>query len=67
MGGVGVGVLGTAVVTTDATRRELGAAKHRALLSVLALRRGQRVPTGAIVAALWGDDPPAGAAGTLQG
>ena len=67
MGGVEVGVLGTAVVTTDATRRELGAAKHRALLSVLALRRGQPVSTGAIVAALWGDVPPAGAAGTLQG
>ncbi|GAA2138553.1 hypothetical protein GCM10009844_06640 [Nocardioides koreensis] len=67
MGGVEVGVLGTAVVTTDATRRELGAAKHRALLSVLALRRGARVPAEAIVAALWGDDPPAGAAGTLQG
>ena len=67
MGGVEVGVLGTAVVTTAGARRELGAAKHRALLSILALRRGQRVPTDAIVAALWGDDPPAGATGTLQG
>lgn len=67
MGGVEVGVLGTAVVTTAGARRELGAAKHRALLSILALRRGQRVPTDTIVAALWGERPPAGAAGTLQG
>ena len=64
---VHVGVLGTAVVTIDGVRRELGAAKHRALLSILAFRRGQPVPTEAIVAALWGDVPPAGAAGTLQG
>src|SRR6478672_13098515 len=67
VGGVEVGVLGTAVVTTAGARRELGAAKHRALLSILALRRGQRVPTDAILAALWGDEPPTGAAGTLQG
>lgn len=67
MNSVRVGILGTAVAVVDGVAHELGAARHRALLSVLALHVGQRVATDAIIAALWGDAPPAGAAGTLQG
>ncbi|HEU4811486.1 MAG TPA: AfsR/SARP family transcriptional regulator [Nocardioides sp.] len=64
---VRVGILGTAVAVVDGAEHELGAARHRALLTVLALHVGQRVTTDSIIAALWGDSPPAGAAGTLQG
>ncbi len=44
----------------------LSAAKERSLLSALALRPGSIVPTDALIAALWGDDPPAAARKTLQ-
>lgn len=64
---VRVGVLGTAVAVVDGVTHELGAARHRALLTVLALHAGRCVTTDAIIAALWGDGPPAGAGVTLQG
>lgn len=40
--------------------------KEQALLGVLALRAGHEVPTDHLVATLWGDQPPATAAKTLQ-
>ncbi|MDF3297248.1 BTAD domain-containing putative transcriptional regulator [Streptomyces tropicalis] len=44
----------------------VGGARLRALLSVLALRAGRTVPVGLLVDEVWGDDPPADAAGALQ-
>jgi DNA-binding SARP family transcriptional activator len=65
--GIGIDVLGTAVAVVDGVRHELGAARHRALLTVLALHAGQSVPTGSIITALWGDGAPSGVTSTLQG
>ena len=67
MGSVRIGVLGTAVAEVDGVSHELGAARHRALLSVLAMHAGRRVATETIIRTLWGETPPAGAASTLQG
>jgi DNA-binding SARP family transcriptional activator len=67
MSEVRVGVLGSAVAVVDGVRHEPGAARHRALLTVLALHAGQAVPAPAIISAVWGDAAPAGAAVTLQG
>jgi DNA-binding SARP family transcriptional activator/streptogramin lyase len=43
------------------------AGRERALLAVLALRRGEVVSTDALVDALWGDEPPSTAPKALQG
>ena len=67
MGQVRVAVLGTAEIVVDGVRQEIGAAKHRALLSILAMHAGRRVGVDTIVDALWGELPPAGAMSTLQG
>lgn len=67
MGSIRVAVLGTAEVVVDGELREISAAKHRALLSVLALHVGQRVSVDTIVDTLWGDAAPPGASSTLQG
>jgi DNA-binding SARP family transcriptional activator/pimeloyl-ACP methyl ester carboxylesterase len=44
----------------------VGAAKERSLLATLALNPGGVVPVDSLIAALWGDDPPAAARKTLQ-
>ena len=44
----------------------VGAAKQRALLVLLLLRRGQLVPTSVLVEELWGGRPPATAVKTVQ-
>jgi DNA-binding SARP family transcriptional activator len=41
--------------------------KERALLAALALQVGHSVPTWRLIDALWGEEPPATAAKTLQG
>ena len=46
---------------------KLPAGRERALLAVLALRRGEVVSTDALVDALWGETPPPTAAKALQG
>ena len=46
---------------------DLGTPKQRALLCALALSLGRPVAVDTIVDLLWGDDPPPGVAGTLQG
>jgi len=46
---------------------KLRAGRERALLAVLALRRGEVVSTDALVDALWGETPPPTAAKALQG
>jgi DNA-binding SARP family transcriptional activator len=64
---IGVDLLGPAVVTVHGQPVRLGAARHRALVSLLALRANQPVPTSTIVDVLWEGSPPAGALATLRG
>ncbi|MFT3871422.1 MAG: BTAD domain-containing putative transcriptional regulator [Nocardioides sp.] len=61
-----VSVLGPTLVAGSAGPIALPAAKHRALIGALALRSGRPVPADTLVAALWGDDAPASALGSLQ-
>jgi DNA-binding SARP family transcriptional activator len=44
----------------------IGAAKERALLSLLALRAGTAVGAGTLIGALWGDDSPVSAHKLIQ-
>lgn len=62
-----IGVLGPAIAVVDGVERDLGAAKQRALLAVLALHLRESVSTSTIVEALWGEHPPASDTVTLQG
>lgn len=62
-----IGVLGPAVATVNGIEQDLGAAKQRALLAVLALHLRESVSTSTIVEALWGERPPASDTVTLQG
>ncbi len=50
----------------DGSPVELPAAKERSLVAALALCPGAEVATGSLIAALWGDEPPAAARKTLQ-
>ncbi|MBO9522009.1 MAG: AAA family ATPase [Nocardioidaceae bacterium] len=64
-----VGVLGPTVVRSTADghdRATLKAAKHRALLATLALQPGRPVSADALVEALWADEAPPSALGTLH-
>src|SRR5689334_16107612 len=45
---------------------DLGTAQQRALLVLLVLHEGRRVGLEEIVGALWGDDAPKGAHGTVR-
>ena len=45
----------------------LGGGKQRAVLALLLLRSGELVTIECLVEALWGDDPPASAAHTIEG
>lgn len=62
-----IGVLGPAVATMNGVEQDVGAAKQRALLAVLALHLRESVSTTTIVEALWGEHPPASDTVTLQG
>ncbi|MFF4897215.1 BTAD domain-containing putative transcriptional regulator [Streptomyces sp. NPDC001068] len=60
-------ILGTTqALRPDGTAVPVGGARLRALLTVLALRPGRAVPAGLLVDEVWGEDPPADAAGALQ-
>ncbi|MCX5047714.1 MULTISPECIES: BTAD domain-containing putative transcriptional regulator [unclassified Streptomyces] len=60
-------ILGTAqALRPDGTPVQVGGARLRALLTVLALRAGRTVPAGVLVDEVWGGDPPADAPGALQ-
>lgn len=60
-------ILGTAqALRPDGTPVQVGGARLRALLTVLALRAGRTVPAGVLVDEVWGADPPADAPGALQ-
>lgn len=63
---VQVGVLGPVRARTDNGEVVLRAAKERSLLVVLALNAGSVVAPEVLIAALWGDAPPATARKTLQ-
>ncbi|MER5768696.1 AfsR/SARP family transcriptional regulator [Streptomyces sp. NPDC001985] len=59
-------LLGPLEVTRDGERVALGSVKQRLLLATLLSRPSQTVPAGVLVAALWGEDPPASAAANLR-
>jgi YVTN family beta-propeller protein len=63
---VQVGILGPLVVREDDREVQIGAAKQRALLTLLLLRRGELVPTDTLVEQLWNGTPPATAVKTVQ-
>jgi len=59
-------LLGPLEMTGPVGRVQIGGAKERMVLALLALRAGGVVSRDALVDALWGDDPPATAVKTLQ-
>ena len=59
-------ILGILEVCDGARRVEIGAAKERALLAELVLRANQIVSRERLVEVVWGDNPPATAAATLN-
>lgn len=63
---LGVGLLGPVVAFERDVAIDLGRPMHAALLGLLALQRGRVVTTAAAVDALWGEDPPDTAVGSLQ-
>jgi DNA-binding SARP family transcriptional activator len=64
---VQVRVLGPVVVVRDDVSVDIDVPMQRALLAALALHGWAAVTTSQLIDALWGDDPPASAAKTLQG
>jgi DNA-binding SARP family transcriptional activator len=68
MGDVGVRfrVLGAFEAHGPEGPLDLGGPKRRALLALLVLRAGQAISVEAIVDALWGDNAPPGAPGTVR-
>ena len=60
------GILGPLVVQQDDREVQIGAAKQRALLTLLLLRRGELVPTETLVEELWKGKPPASAVKAVQ-
>ncbi|KUO23073.1 AfsR/SARP family transcriptional regulator [Streptomyces dysideae] len=60
-------ILGTTqALRPDGNPVQVGGARLRALLTVLALRAGRAVPAGLLVDEVWDGDPPADAPGALQ-
>ncbi|MET7396092.1 BTAD domain-containing putative transcriptional regulator [Dactylosporangium sp. NPDC005572] len=61
-----VSVLGDMTAAVRGEPVDLGGRRQRAVLAVLVLNRGDIVPTDRLVDCVWGDHPPANAAGALQ-
>ena len=61
-----VGILGPLEVLADGRAVDLGGAKLRALLAVLALHANQPVSTERLAIALWGEAAPPGAMKVVQ-
>src|SRR5579875_2399836 len=59
-------VLGPVMAWRDGQPLDLGSARQRAVLALLALQRGALVPREAIVDAVWPDGPPATAVNMVQ-
>jgi len=64
--GLRVEVLGPLRAWRSATEIPLGPPRQRAVFAVLAVRAGRVVSRGELVAALWGETPPASAEGNLH-
>jgi DNA-binding SARP family transcriptional activator len=60
-------LLGPLEVERDGTPVVIAAARERALLALLLLRRGEVVPAEQLAEELWAGRPPAGSRNTLQG
>jgi DNA-binding SARP family transcriptional activator len=60
------GILGPLIVRLNGGEVPIGAARQRALLTQLLLRRGELVPTETLVDELWGERPPATAVKIVQ-
>jgi DNA-binding SARP family transcriptional activator/DNA-binding beta-propeller fold protein YncE len=63
---VEVFLLGPIAAMVDENPVDLGAPQQRAVLAMLALRRGETVPLDTLVDGLWPDDPPPTAAKVVQ-
>jgi DNA-binding SARP family transcriptional activator len=61
-----ISLLGACTATSGGVRLDLGGPRQRAVLVVLLLARGEVVPVERLTEAVWGDRPPADAAGALQ-
>ncbi|MFI5958496.1 BTAD domain-containing putative transcriptional regulator [Cryptosporangium sp. NPDC051539] len=61
-----IGLLGAVEVSDGDVRVPVGGQRLRAVLARLALDAGRLVTVGALVDAVWGDDPPSGAVNALQ-
>ncbi len=59
-------LLGPLEVVRDGQAVNVGGRKPRVVLALLALQAGRVVAVDALIEALWGEDPPARALGTLQ-
>ncbi|WP_116451429.1 BTAD domain-containing putative transcriptional regulator [Blastococcus litoris] len=61
-----ISLLGACTASSGGTPLDLGGPRQRAVLVVLLLARGEVVPVERLTEAVWGDHPPADAAGALQ-
>ncbi|HEY2576725.1 MAG TPA: BTAD domain-containing putative transcriptional regulator [Streptosporangiaceae bacterium] len=59
-------VLGPVRAHRGDTELDLGSPQQRAVLAVLLLAEGKHVALGALIDALWGDEPPRAASGTVR-
>ena len=59
-------ILGSLEVLVDGRQVTLGAAKQRAVLAILALKRGEAVSVDRLVDELWGERSPETATKTVQ-
>ncbi|MCP2352858.1 AfsR/SARP family transcriptional regulator [Nonomuraea roseoviolacea] len=62
-----IGLLGTVRASRGRHEIPLGTPRQRAVLALLALDAGRTVSMERLIAALWGEQPPAGARGLVQG
>ncbi len=60
------GLLGNLKVDVDGVPVDVGGTQPRTVLAVLLVAGGRVVPAESIIEALWGEDPPDSALGTLQ-
>jgi DNA-binding SARP family transcriptional activator len=64
--GFSFAVLGPVRAWQDGSEIDLGSPQQRAVLAVLLLRAGAHVSAESLVDALWSEDPPRSAVGTIR-